>query len=52
MAYIEDLRAFVEVADQRSFTWALSATRQPSLSAEAPDDFRGNAAAHVLKLIG
>ena len=70
MAYIQDLRAFVEVADQGSFTQAAAhlfisqptlsrrigrlapAARQPSLPAEALDDFLGNAAARVLKLVG
>ena len=36
MAYIDDIRAFVEVADQ----------------GRALDDFPGNAAARVLKLVG
>ncbi len=31
---------------------ALPAARQPSLPAEALDDFLGNAAARVLKLVG
>lgn len=56
MAYIEDLRAFVEVADQRSTILALEralpAARQPSLPAEALDDVLGNSAARVLKLVG
>lgn len=71
MAYIEDLPALVEVADQGHGVAArpgrlmfasdhpflpperaLPAARQRSRPAEALDDFLGNAAARVLKLVG
>jgi hypothetical protein len=56
MAYIEDLRAFVEVAGQRStflpLERALPAARQPSLPAGALDDVPGNSAARALRLAG